>query len=271
MTGKFRLGTLEGLNLEEITEMWNRCWRGYYYEMSYLPFHMKVWLDLSKVYLQHSVAIFEGHKVIGFSLLSVDGTDGWIAGTSIDPSYRHKGLFAPLLRTQLDQARKIGLKRIYLEVLEQNYAYKVYESVGFGHIRKLNVYRAISDWKRYDQSVRFRPLDMVSLEQYFRYRRAFFCPSWQRKEEYLSRYGRTMPLLNSSRTAGALFTNEKNTLLLDVWSVAGDGATEVMADVFDRIVQSLTLLNQPDDSITFFLNQLGICPSAIQFEMCMKL
>src|SRR5665647_2924329 len=136
-----RVAALIHINLSEMTEIWNRCWRGYYYDMSYTPEHMRVWLDLSQVSLQHSMAIFVEDQIAGFALLSLDGPDGWIAGACIDPDYRRKGLFTVLMRIELDVARRVGLKRVYLEVLEQNHAHKAYQSVGFMRIRQLNIYR----------------------------------------------------------------------------------------------------------------------------------
>lgn len=131
------------ININDMTEIWNRCWRGYYYDMTYTPEHMRGWLELSQVSLQHSMAIFVDEHIVGFVLLSIDATDGWIAGTCIDPEYRRKGLFTALMRIELDVARHAGLKRVYLEVLEQNPARKVYQSVGFAHLRQLSIYRKI--------------------------------------------------------------------------------------------------------------------------------
>ncbi|MBC2723302.1 MAG: GNAT family N-acetyltransferase, partial [Desulfosporosinus sp.] len=133
--------TFEHINLEKITEVWNRCWRGYYYDMSYSHELMKVWLDLSHVSLSHSIAVLINHQVVGFALLSIDGSDGWIAGACIDPNYRRNGLFSVLMRSQLNLAGSIHLKRVYLEVLEQNPARLVYQAVGFTCVRQLNVYR----------------------------------------------------------------------------------------------------------------------------------
>ena len=267
-----RLTTLEHISREELTDSWNRCWQGYYYNMTYMPDHLRAWLYLSQVSLQHSCAIYDEDEVVGFSLLSMDGTDGWIAGTCIDPSYRRKGLFASLMRSQLNLATRIGLKQVYLEVLEQNHALKVYQSVGFTIARPLNTYRAEKVRTFFDRSVEAFIVEPISVERYFKSRRSSFShPSWQRRERYLRRYGHCLAVMNLAGTAGALFAGENNVPLLDVWSATSTGAEEVVSTVLSQVNTSFSLTNQPEDWIASYLSAQGIRPSAKQFEMCVSL
>lgn len=268
-----RVMTLEHFSLEELTDIWNRCWRGYYYDMTYTPEHIRVWLHLSQVSLQHSIAIMVEDQVAGFALLSVDGIDGWIAGTCIDPDYRRKGLFTPLMHSQLNSANCIGLKRVYLEVLEKNHALKVYQAVGFTRVRQLNIYRTQNKINSPSaRKVEALPLETVPVEQYFENRRrAFFNPAWQRREGYLKRYGHSIAVMNLAGTAGALFAGDKNAPCLDAWSATEAGAEEVISSVLGRSNISFSLTNQPEDWIVACLSAYGINPSAKQFEMCTEL
>ena len=264
-----RVAALMDINLNQMTEIWNRCWQGYNYDMSYTPEHMRVWLDLSQVYLQHSMAIFVEDKIVGFALLSLDGNDGWIAGACIDPNYRRKGLFTALMHIELDVARLVGLKRAYLEVLEQNHARKIYQSVGFVQTRQLNIYRVQN---RIDcPKVETRPLEIIPLEKYFDNRRALFNPAWQRREGYLRRHVNIFAVMNSNGSAGALFAGDKITLLLDAWSTTVTGAEDVISTIILRSGASWSLTNQPDDQIATFLKAQRIYPSAKQYEMCVDL
>lgn len=264
-----RVATLIYINLNEMTEIWNRCWRGYYYDMSYTPEHMRAWLNLNQVSLQHSMAIFVEERIAGFALLSIDENEGWIAGACIDPYYRRKGLFTALMRIELDVARRVGLKRVYLEVLEQNNARKVYQSVGLERTRQLNIYRVQS---RNDYSkVEARPLELISLETYFDKRRALFKPAWQRREGYLRRHINIVAVMNSTGSAGALFAGGKIALLLDAWSTTVAGAEEVISTIILRSDNSWSLTNQPEDQISTFLKSRGIYPNAKQYEMCIDL
>ncbi|HEY8909337.1 MAG TPA: GNAT family N-acetyltransferase [Desulfosporosinus sp.] len=282
-----RLITLEHISLEELTDIWNRCWQDYYFDMTYTPEHLRVWLQLTQVSLQHSMAIIVDEQVAGFALLSMDGIDGWIAGACIDPVYRRKGLFTPLMYSQLNAAIRAGLKRVYLEVLEGNHALKVYQSVGFTQTRQLNIYRTKNRINSlHDRRVEARisgfeagrlarPLETVSVEQYFENRRrAFFNPAWQRREGYLKRYKHSLAVMNLTGTAGALFTGDKNIFCLDAWSATEAGAEEVMISSVlgsGRSNTSFSLTNQPVDWIVAFLSAYGINPSAKQFEMCIEL
>ncbi|MHB8074840.1 GNAT family N-acetyltransferase [Desulfosporosinus fructosivorans] len=266
-----RVVVLTQINLIEMTEIWNRCWRGYYYDMWFTPDQMRAWLDLTQVSPQHSMAIFVDDQIAGFALLSLEGVDGWIAGTCIDPNYRRKGLFTALMRLELDLARRLGLKRVYLEVLEQNPALKIYQSLGFTQIRQLNIYRVHTNNENSKRTMDTCPLDLIPLETYFYNRRSLFKPAWQRREGYLKRHVNTFALINSNGSAGVLFGGDKIPLVLDAWSTTVVGATDVIAAITKRSKTSWSLTNQPDDEITRLCNSRGVYPSAKQYEMCVEL
>lgn len=273
-----RLINLQNISLDDLTSIWNRCWRGYYFDMTYSPEHMRAWLHLSQVNLQHSKAIVVDGRIAGFALLSVFGNEGWIAGTSVDPNYRGKGLFKPLMFAQLNSAARLGLKRIYLEVLIQNHAHKVYQSVGFKRVRQLNIYRTPKSQLEFIHHQKFESpeFDSVSLGEYFASRRhAFFYPAWQRKEEYLKRYSNYLALLNKQRTAGVLYAGENNAPCLDAWSATEVGAegliTFVSASLFANTNLLFSLTNQPEDWIVAFLRANGVDPNEKQLEMSIEL
>jgi len=264
--------TFEHINLEEITEVWNRCWRGYYYDMSYSHDHMKVWLNLSHVSLAHSIAVLIDHQVVGFTLLSIEGREGWIAGACIDPNYRRNGLFSVLMRSQLNLASYIHLKRVYLEVLEQNPAQLVYQSVGFTCLRQLNVYRNQPKIDLKKRAYKVHSVGVIPLEQYFNYRSlACFNPAWQRREGYLRRHNNIKAFISSTGTAGALFARDLRGPLLDIWSSDSAGAEEVLPTILQWSGQSLTLINQPKDFISAYLTDCAINPNFKQIEMCAEL
>jgi hypothetical protein len=215
------------------------------------------------------MAILVNDQIVGFALLSLDGIDGWIAGACIDPDYRRKGLFRALMRIELDVARRIGLKRIYLEVLEQNHARKVYQSVGFAWMRQLNIYRVQNRINCLKDGI--RPLELISTEKYFDKRQASFKPAWQRRESYLRRYHNLLAVMNSTGSAGALFAGDKTALLLDAWSTTVTGAEEVVYTISLRSGVTWSLTNQPQDQIANFLQARRINSSAKQNEMCVEL
>lgn len=266
-----RVASLEHITHYQLTEIWNRCWQGYYYNMFYLNEHMRIWLDLTRVSLQYSMGLYVEDQVIGFALLSIDGGDGWIAAACIDPAYRRKGLFKELMRIQLDQASRLGIKRVYLEVLEQNHALKVYQSIGFIPMRQLNVYRSLSKPNYINGNLRVIPFKLVAADLYFEKRSHTFKPAWQRKEDCLKRHINYYAIMNLSGTAGALYAGEKNGFLIDAWSSSATGAEEVIIALLQGSNEPFSLMNQPNDWIFAYFNTHKTSPSAIQWEMCIHL
>lgn len=261
--------TLADSSLSELTEAWNRCWQGYYYEFNFSEAHMRAWLQQCQIVLHHSIALRNSGKIIGFSLLSVENKDGWIAGTSIDPGFRGRHLFSSLMTAQIYRAFELGLKQLRLEVLTQNYAARVYEKVGFKRIRELNIYRISTDVLNPNSlKTHESPFKVSSLSDYFDARLGSnFSPSWQRRENYLKRYSVHKAWLNPSRTSGMLFTGEHSSMLLDAWTVSGDQVEELLYSILQRTKGELNLTNQPKDWISAYLTSQGIRPSNTQYEM----
>lgn len=261
--------TLADSDLNEITQAWNRCWQGYLFEMNYSEAQMKAWLHQCQVDLSHSVAIRESEKIVGFALLSVEKEGGWIAGTSIDPFFRGQHLFLPLMTTQIQYARDLGLKQLKLEVLTQNHAARVYEAVGFKQMRELYVYRFPKGTIKADLfPTGRRYFREVPLADYFEARiRAEFSPAWQRRENYLRRYPTLKAWLNFNGTAGMLFTGEGFTTLLDAWTNSWEQAEKLVFSILEVTDGNFNLTNQPKDWLSAYLTQLGISPITIQNEM----
>lgn len=264
--------TLDNSSLYEITQAWNRCWQGYQFETNYSEVQMKAWLYQCQVDLGHSVALRESGVIIGFALLSVENEDGWIAGTSIDPRFRGKHLFAPLMSTQIQYAHDLGLKRLQLEVLTQNHAAKVYEAVGFKPMRELHVYRLPAGTFKTGLSQKVcRHFREVPLSEYFEARtRAEFSPSWQRRENHLKRYSSLKAWLNLQGNSGMLFTGEHYTTLLDTWTISWEQVEKLISSILEITEGDFNLTNQPKDWISAYLTRLGILPSSIQYEMIYK-
>lgn len=273
---------LDKITIQELTRIWNRCWQGYYYEMTFTVEQMQAWLHLGAVELEHSLLLTREDQVIGFTLLAREGEEAWIAGTSITPDARGQGFFAPLMQAQLDEASELGIKTIFLEVLSQNHAKKVYEAIGFEPIRQLNVFRlnldkqsklSSSSWSNiqvgeelqdFQEYRLFRP---VSLAEYFGARSLeSFNPPWQRREAYLSRYPNLIARLGRGGKAGLLFTGEQSPLLLDAWcSGPRDGRRVIYAILAHK--GKIVLSNQPEDWLSAILKSFQIEPQEMQIEM----
>lgn len=268
----FEYSTLANSSLSELTQAWNRCWQGYHYKMSYSEAQMKAWLHQCQVELTHSVALRESERIIGFALLSIENEDGWIAGTCIDPHFRGKHLFELIMSTQLQCALDLDLKQLQLEVLTQNHAAKVYETVGFKRMRELHIYRLPPGTLKPDLGqIARRPFREVPLSDYFEARtHTEFPPAWQRRENHLRRYSSLKAWLNLEETAGMLFTGEHSTTLIDTWTVSLEQVSKLISSILEVTEGEFNLTNQPKDWLSAYLTRLGITPSDIQYEMTYK-
>ncbi|HVJ48574.1 GNAT family N-acetyltransferase [Desulfitobacterium sp.] len=263
------LTTLEGTNSSLLTEAWNRCWQGYFYEMFFTEENLRIWIGHGEIELKHSIALKEQGKIVGFTFLSQTGSDGWIAGTAIDPHYRGRKLFAPMLQAQIKLAHTLGLKRIYLEVLSDNYAQRTYQALGFRYVRDLHLFRLTPGVLNLDRARSpFTDFHREDLSIYFLARKkANFVPSWQRRAHYLKRYTSINAWLNSQETAGMLYAGAEGRILLDAWAAYDDSAQELLSSLNERDSGKFSLTNQPQDPITRILTFAGIRPSAILCEM----
>ena len=269
------LSTLQNISLPDLTEGWNRCWQGYYYNMHYQQEHMKAWLTLGHIDLSHSIGLFHQNKLVGLSLLSIDEEDGWIAGACIDPEYRGKKLFPQLMLGQISLAKALGLKSLFLEVFEQNHiAIKVYEQVGFSRIRPLHIFKV--QMEEMPMSIRDNSIEphlyySVSPDFYFNMRnQAQFTPAWQRRDNFLLRYPNLTPFLSKNHTSGYLIGG-KHHVLLDAWSNSVIESQHIITAIVNGH-KTFAINNQPlKDQLCHFFLYHEIRPTDTQYEMVLKL
>lgn len=264
--------TLENSDFSTLTEAWNRCWQGYYYEMLFTEENLKVWIFRGMIQLKHSIALKENGQIIGFAFLGQAGYDGWIGGTAIDPRYRGNRLFVPMLKAQIELARDLGLKQLYLEVLSQNFARHSYQAVGFKFFRPLYIYRIKPGMLNLAYSPDNDNFQRVETSAYFLARQeGQFVPAWQRREHYLKRYPSLNACLNPEGTSGMLYAEMKGRTLIDAWSASDKSAQELLSVLNLRNNREFSLTNQPSDSITQAMSLTGIRPTELQYEMVCSL
>ena len=87
-----------------------------------------------------------GRKTIGFAVSRMAADEAEILSIAIDPAYRGRGLSRELLLTHLGHLAARGVRRIFLEVEENNEpARRLYERSGFAVIgRRESYYRQAS-------------------------------------------------------------------------------------------------------------------------------
>ena len=73
-----------------------------------------------------------GNELIGYSVLSTAAAEAHILNLCVDPDFQRRGYGNRMLEHQLDYARSIGIKRMFLEVRPSNHeAIALYENAGF--------------------------------------------------------------------------------------------------------------------------------------------
>jgi ribosomal protein S18 acetylase RimI-like enzyme len=116
------------------------------YEDYYVPVHLDA--ELLARHLEHGdvdldasrIALRDG-RPIGFCVLGVRGDEGWIGGMGVAAGERRSGVGKVLMGAVIEEARRHGLRRIVLEVLEQNEpARRLYERLDFAHVRDLEIW-----------------------------------------------------------------------------------------------------------------------------------
>lgn len=80
--------------------------------------------------LDSSPVLIDGGELVGFSYLGRRGDRGWIGGFGVAPAHRGRGVGREIFAEQMAVIRRLGLARVQLEVLRQNWAKKLYARGG---------------------------------------------------------------------------------------------------------------------------------------------
>lgn len=123
-----------------MAELFTRGYQGYYTEIRLDAAGFEGMAEAQNIDRAASrVALLDG-KPVGFAMLGVRGDTGWIGGMGVAPEGRGRGLGEQLMRATIEQARKLRLVEVHLEVLVENtQAIPIYERLGFRDTRRLDV------------------------------------------------------------------------------------------------------------------------------------
>ncbi len=153
--------SIESRRVSEVAESvlvdaWNAAYDGYFVPMRRTAEDLRAHVRVGSIDLRRSIVWLEDDRPVALSLLGVRpagtpaaavssdadgaaGSRGWVGGFGVAPSHRGRGLAGPLIEEQLVVARSTGVRHVVLEVLEQNWARRVYERAGFAITRRLLV------------------------------------------------------------------------------------------------------------------------------------
>lgn len=181
------MNTLARVSLETIRSTFSLAFSDYELPVYLTGDALREMIISRDISMEKSVGCFDGDALVGFILCGfrekAEGATLYDAGTGVLPSYRGKHIGSGMLEWLLQAARKQGIERFLLEVLEHNEpAIHLYEKHGFVKTRRLRCYRINKNHipkPMVDACCHFRPL---SKEQFLQLDHAKYlsgAPSWQ--------------------------------------------------------------------------------------------
>jgi GNAT superfamily N-acetyltransferase len=135
------LRSARSLSLGERAELFTAAYEGYVVPMR-IDETALGWIDEKfDVDLDASRIAFRDDEPVGLLNLGVRGADAWIGGVGVIASARREGLGETLMRAAHEQARALGVERVWLEVIDANTgAFALYEKLGYRTTQDLEVW-----------------------------------------------------------------------------------------------------------------------------------
>ncbi len=238
-------------SLAELTRFWNLGYTDYFSPVTFTEPMMESWIKAGDFDLDRCLVQLDGDALVGFSMLGVRDDRGWIGGFGVAPDYRGKGVAYSLFADHVSRLAGWGMKHVQLEVLVQNWAWKVYAKAGFAITRRLSVLKGALHGAG-AAAAQAAPLELLAHSDRLH---AEHPACWQRQVPHLTK---SMP-----ETAVGLYTgplsaptgfvigasNGSAVRLTDAAAESSDAATALvqgLADLFPA--QGIVVLNEPEGS-----------------------
>ena len=201
---------------------------------------------------------------VGLCVLARRDGDGWIGGVGVSAPARRGGVGKQLMLAVLDEARSLGLARVWLEVLVQNEpAIRLYEKLGFDHVRELEV------WSLDGAPGEALPARAEDAHAWIREHRSEREP-WQRADGTVARLSGLEGIAGEGGAAVARVAGGRVSILQ--LAAESPAAIEALLGAARGLGDSVSWLNLPaDDPAATWLERLGGRVDARQHEMVLEL
>ena len=252
-------------DLDELAGIFTSAYEGYVIpfqvDETFLRFMVKTFdldLDASRV------ALRDGDPV-GLANLGVREGQGWIGGVGVVAAARREGIARTLMEAVHDEARRLGLREIRLEVIEQNEgAYRLYLDLGYHVLREVEIGLIEDELDAGD--AREVPWEEAHAQIHVLGRPR---EPWQREDETLAHYDDLRGLVAESGAAVFRLTPDGRALLLQLAGTE-DAARELLAAM--RGYDTVAVFNVPaDDPTMAVFRRLGGRVTLRQREMALAL
>ena len=204
-----RLRPASSLRMEELADLLNQCFTGYFVKIHDTADLLAQRLRLDSIDLALSRVAFLREEPIGLIYLSPRGWSCRVAGMGVVPEYRRYGIGRRLMDEAITLVRQRQFRYLLLEVIEQNTgAYVLYRDLCFVTVRHLFGYQ-FDDAPHADfggQPAGFRDIDPLEIAQLVRTEGDPDLP-WQLEPETLAAFTPPAVALALEDTAFALLSS----------------------------------------------------------------
>jgi ribosomal protein S18 acetylase RimI-like enzyme len=208
-----------------------------------------------------SVGMFDGERLVAFTLNGIDGNAGYDSGTGVVPSHRQRGLARTMMERSFELLRERGCTRYVLEVIDSNTrAIELYRGLGFVERRGLQcwTFDGGGDAVTFDGSGSTMIAGDIE-------------PPWQNTPASISRARDSHVTLGDEHAVAVLFPGNGDLPHLAVRQDArrrGLG-TLLLKAAAHRAGKPLRIMNvdERDEGIARFLEQVGAKKMVRQLEM----
>lgn len=136
-----RLEPASTLSLEQLAALFTDAYEGYPVSMHVDATGLARMIETSDLDLDAARIARVAGEPAGVCMLGVRGDEGWIGGMGVVSHHRREGIGEALMRAVVDEARSRGVRRVRLEVLEQNDGARLlYDKLGFELLRDVCVW-----------------------------------------------------------------------------------------------------------------------------------
>jgi ribosomal protein S18 acetylase RimI-like enzyme len=237
-----------------------------------------------------SVGVFDGGRMVGFTLVGLDDWKGGRAAfdiaTGLIPAYRGRAIAAAMFEFALPRLRAKGVERFVLEVLQENEAaIRSYRKAGFEVAREFDCYQANPQdcvfGRRPDVAIEMGPLDRDRLGELAAW--LDWLPSWENSLAAMKRIPDDLLLIAARRAGELIGAVAYYDSLGWITTLAVDGghrrhgvATELLRRLVERLAGHdgpIKVVNVQADDAAFgtFLRWIGFAVYARQYEMELSL
>lgn len=262
MTPDLEIRSARSITPAERAALFNAAYEGYLLPFRIDEQQLAAMDDAFDLDLDASRVAFRNGEPVGLGNLGVRGEDSWIGGIGVVTAARRSGVGEALMRALHEQARKRGIRRVWLEVIVENTgAFALYEKLGYRTVRDVQVWSL-----PLSVSERSEAEDATAEEAHARIEelRAGREP-WQRADGTLARYADSRGLVTADGAAVYRRPGENVQLV----QIAG-GAEPLLRAL--RTLGTVSILNLPeDDPATPVLDSLGAAVVVRQHEMLLEL